>query len=80
MDLRRDGALLEHARRRATVVTLEETELAEIDEAQFYLFVRQNPHVALQLVPLLSERLRRPDALYRNARVKELSPCAGIAC
>jgi CRP-like cAMP-binding protein len=63
-------ALLEHATRTATVVTLEETELVEIDEAQFYLFVRQNPHFALQLMQLLSERLRRADALYRNARAK----------
>jgi CRP-like cAMP-binding protein len=63
-------ALLEHATRTATVVTLEETELVEIDEAQFYLFVRQNPHFALQLMQLLSERLRRADALYRDARAK----------
>ena len=63
-------ALLEHATRTAIVVTLEETELVEIDEAQFYLFVRQNPHFALQLMQVLSERLRRADALYRNARAK----------
>jgi CRP/FNR family cyclic AMP-dependent transcriptional regulator len=63
-------ALLEHATRTATVVTLEETELVEIDEAQFYIFVRQNPHFALQLLQLLSERLRRADALYRNAQAK----------
>jgi CRP-like cAMP-binding protein len=63
-------ALLEHATRTATVVTLEETELVEIDEAQFYIFVRQNPPFALQLLQLLSERLRRADALYRNAQAK----------
>ena len=60
-------ALLEHKTRAATVVTLEETELAEIDEPQFYILVRQNPHFALQLMQLLSERLRRTDALYRDA-------------
>src|SRR5215472_15664330 len=49
-----------------SAVTLEETELVEIDESQFYLFVRQNPHFALQLMQLLSERLRRADALYRR--------------
>src|SRR5262249_35275250 len=59
-------ALLEHAVRTASVVTLEETELVEIDEPQFYLYVRQNPHFALQLMQLLSERLRRADALYRR--------------
>ena len=62
-------ALLEHAARTATVVTLEETELVEIDEPQFYITVRQNPHFALQLMQLLSERLRRADALYRGSRV-----------
>ena len=61
-------ALLEHATRAATVVTLEETELVEIDKAQFYILVRQNPHFALQLMQLLSERLRNVDALYRSAR------------
>jgi CRP-like cAMP-binding protein len=59
-------ALLEQATRSASAVTLEETELVEIDEPQFYLFVRQNPHFALQLMQLLSERLRRADALYRR--------------
>ena len=59
-------ALLEQAARSASAVTLEETELVEIDEPQFYLFVRQNPHFALQLMQLLSERLRRADALYRR--------------
>ena len=67
-------ALLEQATRAATVVTLEETELVEIDEAQFFLFVRQNPHFALQLMQLLSERLRRADALYRTPRRGQESP------
>jgi len=58
-------ALLDHATRTATVVTLEETELVEIDKTEFYILVRQNPHFALQLMQLLSERLRRADALYR---------------
>jgi len=57
-------ALLEHKTRTATVVTLEETERVEIDEPQFYILVRQNPHFALQLMQLLSERLRRAHALY----------------
>jgi CRP-like cAMP-binding protein len=56
-------ALSEHKQRSATVVTLEETELAEIDEPEFYLLVRQNPHFALQLMQLLSERLRHVYAL-----------------
>ena len=63
-------ALLEHKTRTATVVTLEETELVEIDEPQFYILVRQNPHFALQLMQLLSERLRRAHALYQERTVK----------
>jgi len=59
-------ALLDHATRTASAVTLAETELVEIDKPQFYLLVRQNPHFALQLMQLLSERLRRADALYRR--------------
>ena len=61
-------ALLEHATRTATAVTLEETELVEVDQAQFYILVRQNPHFALQLMQLLSERLRSADALYRGSQ------------
>lgn len=57
-------ALLDEAVRTATVVTLEQTELIPIDKAQFYLLVRQNPHFALQLMQLLSERLRQTHALY----------------
>lgn len=49
------------------MVTLEDTELVEIDKTQFYLLVRQNPPFALQLMQLLSERLRRADALYRGS-------------
>ena len=63
-------ALLEHKTRAATVVTLEETELVEIDEPQFYILVRQNPHFALQLMRLLSERLRHVDALYKEPTAK----------
>ena len=63
-------ALLEHKTRTATAVTVEETELVEIDEPQFYILVRQNPHFALQLMQLLSERLRRADALYKAPTVR----------
>ena len=59
-------ALLEQKTRTATVVTLEETGLVEIDEAQFYILVRQNPHFALQLMQLLSERLRHTHELYQE--------------
>lgn len=56
--------------RTATVITLEETELVEIDKAQFYILVRQNPHFALQLMQLLSERLRNADTRYLRSRTE----------
>ena len=55
---------------RSTWVTLEETELVEIHEAQFYIHVRPNPHFALQLTQLLSERLHRANALYGRSPAK----------
>ena len=64
-------ALLEHVPRAASVVTLEETELVEIDKAQSYILVRQNPHFTLQLMQLLSDRLRNADALYRKSLTQQ---------
>ncbi len=60
-------ALLDHAPRTATVTTLEETELVEIDEAQFLALVRENPDFAIQMMRLLTERLRRAEARGRTA-------------
>ena len=45
-------ALLDHAPRTATVKTLEETELVEIDEAEFLALVRENPDFAIQMMRL----------------------------
>ena len=58
-------ALIEHNTRTATVVTLEETELVHIGEVQFTILVRKNPRFALQLMRILSERLRHDRALNR---------------
>ena len=56
-------ALLDHKKRSATVVTTAESELVEIGEAEFCILVRQNPYFALQLMRLLSQRLRSSYAL-----------------
>ena len=56
-------ALLDHTTRSATVETVDEAELVEISKAEFYVLVRQNPHFALQLMRLLSDRLRDRHAL-----------------
>jgi len=56
-------AILDHKTRSATVVTTTETELIKIGEAEFCILVRQNPYFALQLMRLLSNRLRNSYAL-----------------
>ena len=61
-------ALLDQSTRTATVVAVEDSDLVEIDKTRFYLLVRQNPHFALQLMQLLSDRLRRANALYAETR------------
>ncbi|GDY14282.1 hypothetical protein LBMAG53_31600 [Planctomycetota bacterium] len=52
-------ALLENLPRSATVMAVEETTLVEIDEVQFLNTVRQNPYFALQMLKILSARLRQ---------------------
>src|SRR5262249_42860339 len=64
-DLRRDGPPRSRPAP-ATVVALEETEVVEIDETQFFIMIRENPHFALQLMRLLSERLRQAEARARS--------------
>ena len=65
-------ALLGHRVRAATVVTTEETELVEIDEAQFFILVRHHPHFALLMMRMLADRVRnmRAHALNRVAEEK----------
>jgi CRP-like cAMP-binding protein len=59
-------ALLENKPRSATVKAVEETELVELNEAEFFVFVRQFPNFAIQVTQLVLERHRRNDALYRQ--------------
>lgn len=63
-------ALLERKPRSATVVTLEETELVELNEAEFFVFVRQFPNFALQIAQLVLERHRLNNALYQQSGVR----------
>ena len=66
-DIFGEMALLERQPRTASAVAQEDSELVEIDRTQFYLLVKQNPHFALQLLQLFSERLRRANVLYTKA-------------
>ncbi len=56
-------ALLNDKSRSATVVALEDSVLVPVDQTQFLFLVRQNPFFALQLMRLLSERLRDRNPL-----------------
>jgi CRP/FNR family transcriptional regulator, cyclic AMP receptor protein len=55
--------LIDHAPRAATVTAQSDCTLAEIDEKRFLFLVQQTPSFALNVLRLLSQRLRRMDAL-----------------
>jgi CRP-like cAMP-binding protein len=56
-------ALIDHAPRAATVTAETECTLAEIDEKRFLFLVQQTPSFALNVMRLLSQRLRRMDSM-----------------
>jgi len=56
-------ALIDHATRAATVTALTDSTLAEIDEKRFLFLTQQTPSFALNVMRVLSQRLRRMDAM-----------------
>ena len=56
-------ALIDHAPRAATVTALTDCALAPIDEKRFLFLTQQTPSFALNVMRVLSQRLRRMDAL-----------------
>ena len=56
-------ALIDHAPRAATVTALIDCTLAPIDEKRFLFLTQQTPSFALNVMRILSQRLRRMDAL-----------------
>jgi CRP-like cAMP-binding protein len=56
-------ALIDHAPRTATVTAETDCTLAEIDEKRFLFLVQQTPSFALNVMRLLSQRLRRMDGM-----------------
>jgi CRP/FNR family cyclic AMP-dependent transcriptional regulator len=56
-------ALIDHAPRAATVTALTDSSLAEIDEKRFLFLTQQTPTFALNVMRVLSQRLRRMDAM-----------------
>ncbi len=59
-------ALIDHAPRSATVTAVTDCTLAEIDEKRFLFLVQQTPSFALNLMRLLSHRLRRMNSLVKG--------------
>jgi len=56
-------ALIDHAPRAATVTAVTDCTLAAIDEKRFVFLTQQTPSFALNVMRVLSQRLRRMDAL-----------------
>jgi CRP-like cAMP-binding protein len=56
-------ALIDHAPRAATVTAQTDSSLAEIDEKRFLFLTQQTPSFALNVMRVLSQRLRRMDAM-----------------
>ena len=56
-------ALIDHAPRAATVTATADSTLAEIDEKRFLFLTQQTPSFALNVMRILSQRLRRMDAI-----------------
>jgi len=58
-------ALIDHAPRSATVTAVTDCAVAEIDEKRFLFLVQQTPSFALNVMRVMSTRLRRMNALVR---------------
>lgn len=56
-------ALIDHAPRAATLTAVSDSTLAEIDEKRFLFLTQQTPSFALNVMRILSQRLRRMDAM-----------------
>ena len=59
-------ALIEEAPRSATVTAATDCTLAQIDERRFLLLVQNTPNFALNVMRLLSQRLRHMNALVKE--------------
>ena len=59
-------ALIDHAARAATVTAQTDCTLAKIDEKRFLFLTQQTPSFALNVMRVLSQRLRRMDAIVAS--------------
>jgi CRP/FNR family transcriptional regulator, cyclic AMP receptor protein len=59
-------AIIDHAARAATVTAQSDCTLAKIDEKRFLFLTQQTPTFALNVMRVLSQRLRRMDAMVAS--------------
>jgi CRP-like cAMP-binding protein len=59
-------ALIDHAPRSATVMAVADSTAAEVDEQRFLFLVQQTPNFALDVMRVMSTRLRRMNTLVQN--------------
>ena len=62
-DLVGEMALIDHAPRAATVTATSDSKLARIDQKRFLFLTQQTPMFALNVMRILSQRLRRMDMM-----------------
>jgi len=65
-DIVGEMALIDHGPRSATVTASTDCTLAEIDEKRFLFLVQQTPMFAINVMRLLSQRLRRMNAIVKG--------------
>jgi CRP-like cAMP-binding protein len=65
-DIVGEMALIDHAPRSATVSAASDCTLAEIDERRFLFLIQQTPGFALNVMRMLSQRLRRMNVLVNS--------------
>ena len=58
-------ALVDHLPRSATVTALTDCTLAQVDEKRFLFLVQQTPMFALNLIRVMSHRLRRMNEIVK---------------
>jgi CRP-like cAMP-binding protein len=59
-------ALIDHAPRAATVTAVSDSTLAPIDEKRFLFLTQQTPSFALNVMRVLSQRLRKMDIIVED--------------
>ncbi|MBI3243951.1 MAG: DUF1003 domain-containing protein [Chloroflexi bacterium] len=65
-DLFGELSLLDNGPRTATALALEDTDLLVLDRDDLLLFIRSEPHAALDMLAVMGQRIRKTDELLRG--------------